>query len=214
MALGTNKNQSNNKLIILKLSRKDKDNGLTYFKITEKNSEGKWEESSNTSIRDVSGTVTKVEVKREEYKGKPYEKYLVYLQDDSAKETYLLDLRLNNTTRGLFNSLLNLETYENVVIEYAENGKGFETLYVKQNGQNVDWKFSLDQQPKGEEIQVKSDDGTVLETKTSYHKLEKFYKEQIDILSKTVAASRSNKAREEEAKQESVESNTEDDVPF
>lgn len=213
MALGTNKNQgNNNKLIILKLSRKDKDNGLTYFKVTEKNSEGKWEESTNTSVSDVGGTVTKVEVKREEYKGKPYEKYLVYLQDDSVNETYLLDLRLNNATRGLFNSLLNLETYENIVIEYAENKKGFETLYVKQNGEVVDWKFSLDQQPKGEEINVKSEDGTILETKVSYHKLEKFYKEQIDVLSKAVAASRANKVREEVVTQEDSENS--DDIPF
>jgi hypothetical protein len=210
MALG-NKQKNNNKLFVIKLARKERDGG-TYFKISSKNAEGKWEEEPQKDVRNVSGDIVKIDIKQGQYKDNVYDRFQIFLEDNTNQESYLLDFRLNNITRGFFNSLFSLEDYKGVTISYGENKKGYECLYVEQNGKNVDWFYKIEDQPKLEIEELKNSKGEVVKKEFDSTNLDNFYKEKIWDLAKSVRASLSNKRRE--AVSEVSEDGDTDQVPF
>lgn len=151
---------SNDKFLTFKPRDKDKDKNKISprFLVSEK-VDGKWVEvETKKPVTNVKGDLTKVEVVDNEPKDPkipPYKSVRLFLRDAKAEELYLVDCRFNIATRNLFNSLIALETFNDVEISIYENKKGYTSFGVRQNGENVTWKFKLDELPKVEVLKDK-----------------------------------------------------------
>lgn len=162
MALGNqNSPQSNRKLLILKLKSKDaNDQSLipNQFQISEKVGD-KWVPRDKLEAR-VSGNLTKMELGSGEYNKKKYGTVKLYLEDTAADEMYLLDLRYNQLSRSLFNSLLALESFSDVSISNykstGKDGKEYANISLWQGNKMVKGKFALADIPKPDVIKNKA----------------------------------------------------------
>ena|ERR1017187_7151060 len=152
-----NENQTSGKLYILKPKTTDaeKHQISPVFQISEKNAEtGKW--GVTGAVSSVSGNLTRLEIKDQEYLGEKYQTVSVYLTDPAINEIYLLDLRLNLLSRSVINSLLNLKTFEEIKVSLYTNKKnGYPAVAVRQHGEMVDWAYKLEELPQPEEVTFK-----------------------------------------------------------
>lgn len=155
MARGNNKN-NNNKLFIAKIvSKKGKEYVPPHFAISEKisteeNPKGKWKVIEEVSS--LSGDLFKIELDKDEYEGNEYDIIKLFLRDNQVQEDYLLDLRFNLLTRSLFNSILNLSSFEDLKVSlYEKNGsdnKRYSAVSLRQKDEKVKWRFSQEELPK------------------------------------------------------------------
>jgi len=155
MSLGQD-NQNNGKLFILKITTKGVDGKEVppAFSVSEKNQEtGKW--AVTGSVSSVSGELSRIDIKDNEWEGQHYNTVSLYFKDSVLDETYLVDTKVNMLSRSIFNSLLNLENYDEVKLGLYLNKKGYAAVAVRSHGDMVNWKYSLDEQPKPEEVKFK-----------------------------------------------------------
>lgn len=154
MALGNGSSfNDNSDLIFLSPRSQDKDGKKVkpHFSVGRKGADGKIEsvESDNSQ---VSGDLTRLEIKERTFNGSTTKKVYLYLKDrkaaDGKGETYLVDLTFRNSTRGLFNRMFSLETPNNLTIGVFENARGYETFYLRQDEQKVQWKFEIESLPE------------------------------------------------------------------
>lgn len=152
--LGSNKS-NNNKVYFLKITTKDKDkkNVAPHFAVSEKVGD-KWEVTKE--VKDVSGNLTGVTIEKKTWEDQEYDVIKLALEDTETQETYVLDLRQNLLSRSIFNSFLNLKTFDNIEVGlYTKKGEGaYPAVSVKQNGERVSWAFELDKLPKIEKVKV------------------------------------------------------------
>lgn len=152
--LGSNKS-NNNKVYFLKVTTKDaeKKNVAPHFAVSEKVGD-KWEVTSQ--VKDVSGNLTGVTIEKKTWEEQEYDVIKLALEDPATQETYVLDLRQNLLARSIFNSFLNLKTFENIEVGlYTKKGEGaYPAVSVKQNGERVSWAYELDQLPKIAKVKV------------------------------------------------------------
>jgi hypothetical protein len=126
--------------------------------------------------KEFSGALDKVDTGDREWKGEKYPTVKVSLIDGDEK--YVLDLSFSILTRSVFNSLLGLESYENLKFTIyltkpnpAKNNARYPQISVWQNDELVKWKFTKDELPKEEEI--KDSRGKVI--KRDSIELDEFY---------------------------------------
>lgn len=197
MALGT---RTQGTLIILKPKTKEESN--PHFSVIRKE-DGKWGETGET-VNQVSGDLTKVEVKEDEYEGRKYKVINVFLQDKEAGETYLLDLRLNMITKSLFNALSNLTDPRNISISLYKNKKSHNPNFgVWQNDELVRWKYSLEELPEPEEVTFKG------ETMKDYSKSDEMVLSSLLEMAEAVLNRDGDNDTESSDKEEDS-----DDIPF
>ena len=175
--LGNDNQNNNNKLLILKIATKDaeKKNIDPVFNISEKSAEtGKW--GVTGSVSSVSGDLTKIEIRDQEYLGEHYNTVSLFLNDQDTQETYLLDLRLNLLTRSLVNSLLGMKDFNDIKVSLYTNKKnGYPAVSVRSHGELAHWLYNLDEVPAVDEIKDKK--GNVV--KRDYSDLDSFYVEKL-----------------------------------
>ena len=192
MALGTNQ-YSSGKLFVLKLRTKDNDKKDVppYFEVSAKNEEtGKY--TVVNQVKDVTGDLVDIQLNEREWEDQTYHEVKLFLADEKTQEKYMVDLRLNLLSRNIFNTLLALETFENLQFDLyqrkAENGKVYPAVSVKQNGERTNWKYTLDEVPKIETAVVgkkKVTDSTALD---------EFYVQKLtELKAKVTAASKAVK---------------------
>lgn len=193
MALGNlPKNQSTRKLLILKLKSKDEnDKALipNLFQVSEKNADGKWTSRPELQPR-VSGNLTRVELGEGEYQGKKYGTVKLYLEDAEADELYLLDLRFNQLSRNLFNSLVSLTSFNDVAIsnyctKSKKDNKDYANISLWQAGKMVKGKTDFSALPQPEVIKHPKT-GVVISR--DFSEVDAFYKPQLEDLANRVAA--------------------------
>src|SRR6478736_1513303 len=149
-------NNGGGKLVAFKLKTKDVEK--PYFEGKTKVGE-KWEviEDKPTNIE---GNLVKVVLDTGEFDGSEYDIVNLYLQDfEGTGETYLLDLRLNFTTRSLFNSLLSLEKFDNLKIstyltKLNDQGKSYPAITLRAGDEKVPWKYSKNETPATKTVTV------------------------------------------------------------
>lgn len=216
MALGKTESKNNNKLLVLRIKNKVKDEKTgkdipiipNLFEITEK-IDNKWVTRPKME-NNVSGTLTKIEVEDDEYEGNPYKKFKFFLSDNDTKETYLLDLRSTMLSRNLFNSILALTEFDKLSISlYKKEGKDkqeYANIALRQNGELIKGKYSLVDLPQPEEI--KNSKGVVI--KRDFAEVDNWYAEKLTELANKIGG-KSSKPTEKviESQSESKE-----DVPF
>ena len=193
---------SDYKLLVFRLKNKD-ENAVelvpNLFQVSEKVNE-EWV-AKEEMVPNVSGNLTKVELNTKEYKGDPYKVLKLFLQDEEAKETYLLDLRYGRLTRNLFNSLLALESFENLeVSNYAKESKTDGKTYANislwqrapeaEKGTLVKGKFALKDIPEAEEIKDKK--GKVI--KRNYEEVDAFFETHLKEFADKVNGKKTTKS--------------------
>lgn len=178
-----NKNTDSTKLLILKVKTRDaagKDIE-PIFQVNEKNPEtGKWGPVSSTPT--VSGDLVRADVKEGEFDGQKTYNISVYLRDLELNETYLVDLKLNILSRGLLNSILNLANFKDVKISLYTNAKGYAAASLRQNGEMVKWKYSLNEIPPAVEVQFKG------KTQRDFTPSDEFFVEKVKDFAADISA--------------------------
>lgn len=197
MALGSNSGGKNlPPLIILKVVDKDKDKKKVspYFSVSRK-VDGKYALQSEQYNR-VSGTLSKIDIKEQEWNGEKYNTVALYLKD--GDETYLIDLRFNLAARSLFNSLASLEDFANLGLTVYENKSGWMALGLWQNDKMVKWRYKLEELPTPDAVTFKGKE------MHDYSKVDEFFSKVLREISgklggnqKTVKVSGENPATED-----------------
>jgi hypothetical protein len=224
MALGKTNNQDNGKLLVLRIQNKTTDpkTGVEtplspyQFEISEK-IDGRWTVRPELESR-VSGHLSKIQIEDKEYEGNPYKAFKFYLNDPDSNETYLLDLRSTMVSRNLFNSLLALESFDNLQVSLynktsKKDNKDYTNVSLWQGENMVKGKYSLDELPKPEEIKNKQ--GKLLMRK--YDELDEFFAKHLTELNKKISGKPSpkNEAKKTEPKtSQDAGELTDDRVPF
>lgn len=150
-----NGSENSNKLLTFKLKTKNVEK--PYFEVKSK-VDGKWtvlpEQPTN-----VSGNLVKLELAQDEYEGNVSDKAKIYLSDNERNETYLLDLYFTFATRSLFNSLLSLESFDNLKVSVYntkpnDQGKVFAAVSLRQGDTRIDWKYGKDETPTTKRVTI------------------------------------------------------------
>jgi hypothetical protein len=192
---------SDYKLLVFRLKNKDENSVElvpNLFQVSEKVNE-EWTPKEDM-VPNVSGNLTKVELDTKEYKGEPYKVVKLFLQDEDAKETYLIDLRYGRLTRNLFNSLLALETFDNLEISnYAKeskiDGKTYSNISLWQRAEGAEkgtlikGKFTLADIPAAEEIKDRK--GKVI--KRNYEEVDDFFETHLKEFADKVNGKKTSK---------------------
>ena len=106
------------------------------------------------------------------------------IEDAANKEVYHLDARPNNLTRGLYNSLLNLTSGENISISVYQtrpsptDGKVYPAISLWQNDKQVKWKYQKADLPEVEEVKDKK--GKLISR--SFEDVNLFFFEKLKVL--------------------------------
>lgn len=217
MALGNKNYEANQRLYVLRLKTKNADGQKVppFFQILEK--EGDTWVPQDKTVTSVTGTLSKLELKTRKFNDEEIKSVNVYLQD--GDEVYLIDFRYSILGRGILNSIINIEDPSlPVEISVYENKRGYEAGAVRSGDDLVSWKFSLDEQPKAEEIKDKK--GNVV--KRDYSEVDEFFDNEVSefagrLANPTKAASKKDKPavkKAVEAKQPAVEAQDDEDEPL
>lgn len=194
MALGnTNQNQSTRKLLILKLKSKDANDQPivpNMFQVSEKGEDGKWTARPELQAR-VSGNLVRVELGEGEYQKKKYGTVKLYLEDPAADEMYLLDLRYNQLSRNLFNSLANLTSFNDLSIsnystKSKKDGKEYANISLWQGKNMVKGKTEFTAIPQPELIKHPKT-GEVISR--DFADVDNYFKPQLEELAMRVSVS-------------------------
>ncbi len=185
MALGR-QNNVQGELIVLNLKTTDENRVPIEpkFDVLRKSNEtGKFEKTGvETSF---SGRLKSVQTKVSEFKkdGKVIdskEKVDLYVAD--GEETYLLSLNYNIASRGLFNRLFSLESFDDIEINVWQDEKKYTVLTLRQNNKSIKGKYKKEDFPEAEVITNKK--GEVL--KREYGEVDAFFKEKLVELGERV----------------------------
>lgn len=195
MAYG--KNQSTGELIIFKPVTKDKATQQRvnpYFQEVRK-IDGKYSATDNKDVTFVSGKLSNIKVDTETFKQptgkeKKYEKISIYLSDNERSELYLIDLRFNIAVRGLLNSVLNLQSFDDVKISLYEKD-GYLRYSVYENGEWVKGLYKKEDVPEPRIFEGK--DGE----EKDYAPIDSFYKEKINAFGELLKTTRPSLEGEE-----------------
>lgn len=185
MALGNN-NNNNATLFILKVVEKDEEKKKVspFFSVSRK-VDGKYQKESQ--VTRVSGNLYRIDVRNEEYQGTPYITVNLFLRD--GEESYLLDLRMNIATRGLFNSIFSLENYEGLSFTVYQNNRGYTSLGLWQGETMVKWKHKIDELPQPKEVTFKG------KKMHDYTEVDEFFAKELRVISDKFGGSKASKTK-------------------
>lgn len=223
MALQSGSGGSNNdtKLIVLTPKSQDKDKNPVkpYFQIDSKNEEGKWVTNDDKTTDRVSGRLKRVIAKVKEFKRggvvvDTKDIVQVFLEDDAADETYLIDFNYKISTRRLFVRLLALESFENVQISYWRDKEGYDVLTLRQNDEVVKAKFTKEEMPLPKKVKINKVE------MTDNSDLDAFLKEKLLELNDKISQAPKTQSVQKQKTQVVVNNEVaaedvkEDDIPF
>jgi hypothetical protein len=179
---GRGVNSNSGPLIFLTPRKKDKDGKKCkpHFTVDRKDEAGEFIRDAET-IQSIEGDLFRVEVRETEYNGEPSIEGVYYLRDDRANdgqgEAYRVGIRFGVAGCGLVNRLASLTEggdFTGLKIDYYENKKGYDAYGLEKDGQRVEWRYSMDEQPKPEPIMHK---GKLV--KNDYSARNEFYKAEL-----------------------------------
>jgi len=151
MSTYSGNNTQSNKLIVLNSRHLDESKNPIppHFTKSEKGEDGLWSEIGQCT--GFKARLVKVSPETKEYKSKDGKTVdtkemvkLLFASEDS-EESYLLSLTYRMASRDLFNSILNLETFDGLDVSAFRNKKGYEKFSLKQNGEYVPGKYTYEE---------------------------------------------------------------------
>jgi len=180
MAFGKENKKSDLKAYSLKI--KTKDLPKPEFVVSERRGD-KFEELPERE-NTVTGTLIGLEPKETVWQGKTIKSVSATLTDND--QIYFLTIPYSNLGRGLMNSLLNLQSFNDVEIGLyqtkpkVEGGKTYPAVSVRQGGEIVRWKYENKDLPPPEEIKFKG------EIMRDFSKLESVLAEKLKEFNKVI----------------------------
>lgn len=184
MALSNNTGYSNSPLVYLNprsstIGKDGKEVELEKprFEVSRVNADGNIEKTDETA-NNVSGNLVKLDFKEREIKGQKTKHVVLYIQDSQANETYFIDFTYRISTRSLFNAMLSLKDNKDIELSIYRSKKGYESFGLRQAGEQVSWKYSLDALPQAEQIKDKK--GAIV--KTDFSEVNDFFENELRAL--------------------------------
>lgn len=180
MARGNSK-QSDYKVFFVKLLSKDRDEPVFEFvQALGKDKTGEPEYYNN-----LEGTLVQIEPTSNEYDGKQILGFRAHFVDTVVKERYIFSASFTWLTRGIIDSLLNLDEYDDVSISvYTKTGSGdfagktFHNAYVRRGDEASGWKHGNDVfKPLVTELPLRKGQ---TRPERDYYDLDKFLQEEIE----------------------------------
>lgn len=155
MALQNTGNEGAKKVYFIKPVSRDanKKDLPPHFELTAK--VGDKYEKQEATFDTLSGNLKKIEHRQRTFDKIVTDEVVLVLEDPIEKEVYRLDLRLKLATRSLLNSIMSLKSFDNISIKYYRSKNGYDSFWVTQNGEKVEWKYSLDEIPKPTKVKVR-----------------------------------------------------------
>lgn len=184
MAIGKENNDSTELVIIRDVQSEDK--RKSFFEVIQKNENDQWAPTQKTdrfsghfkSLKrglKYDPSVPRQKELIEKYGNKPM--ISLSLVDYETNQTYIYKFSLRLSTRTLINRIVNLKSGDNLELSiWNDKEKGYENFSLRQNGELVKWKYSLDEVPRAEEIRKK--DGTLVSR--DFEAVDQFYLDQVD----------------------------------
>lgn len=238
MALSNNTGYSNSPLVYLNprsstIGKDGKEVELEKprFEVSRVNADGNIEKTDETA-NNVSGNLVKLDFKEREIKGQKTKHVVLYIQDSQANETYFIDFTYRISTRSLFNAMLSLKDNKDIELSIYRSKKGYESFGLRQAGEQVSWKYSLDALPQAEQIKDKK--GAIV--KTDFSEVNDFFENELRALATslfgekkaaspakttvkaskpaTKAAAKTATAPEPEVSEEVAAESSNEDIPF
>lgn len=193
------------------------------FVLIEKNeATGKWEVAAthNTFI----GRLESIETKETEYNDKKGMN-VVTRWSDKEGDRYQIEVNFNTMIcRSLLNNLASIDQFGQINMVVKKNKKGYPSIYIKNDGDDVSWKYSMDEMPKPKEIK---DPDTGEFVKWSRAEQNKFFLKVLEDISAKVSdqqitsappAQTSEQKQQDTASKQAVldapDHEGEDDLPF
>ena len=118
----------------------------------------------------IDGYVVKLETGSYEYEGKERKTFALTLQDDES--LVVLQSAFTSVGRGILNCLANAEKLGKISISVYLNKKGFPWAWIKNDWQDLMWKYDYDTQMKMTE-EIKNKAGEIIQR--DYTELEDWY---------------------------------------
>ena len=127
------------------------DEKAAYFGKLTKSEGGKWEVTEQ--YNEIEGVIKSIEHVEREWKGKIKHGCSIIMQD--GMDTYKVDCGFNDLLRSILNSVASVENFSDpITIRLYINKAGYAASYLEQRGERISWKYSPDDQPKVEWVEV------------------------------------------------------------
>lgn len=184
MAIGNKEKNDSTELVIIRDGQSE-DKRKSFFDVIQKNGD-EWVTTQKTdrfsgdfkSLKrglKYDPSVPRQKELIEKFGNKPV--ITISLVDHESNQTYVYKFSLRLSTRTLINRLVNLKSGDNLEISiWNDKEKGYENFSLRQNGELVKWKYSLDEVPRAEEIRKK--DGTLVSR--DFKDVDQFFLDQVD----------------------------------
>ena len=163
MAMGNGNKQDDNVVYFLS-ERSGKKFDSPHFVVKTKDDTGAIVES--TTVKEYSGNLLSVKFGKKYNEKTPKGLELanqygnrdvvrVTLKDEELKEVYSCEFGFSMMTRSFFNSLLNLNTFNNLKVGIYRDKNGYDKLSLRQDDEMVKWKFQMTEIPEIETMLFK-----------------------------------------------------------
>ena len=161
MAIGNkNKNYDNKNAHFVNVVTKDAEDKdiKPYFSFRKKTGDKEYTEvAKDTSF---SGTLAKVLTHEREYQGVKSPRVKIIFED--GDDSYILDMSYTILSRSLFNSLLSLESMEELILQIYQTkpndkGKVYPQMSLRQGekGVMIRWKYTREELPEIKKVKIK-----------------------------------------------------------
>lgn len=147
-----NQNETSGDLLFVSIKGL-KDGEKAHFELKKGNGKGE-PMTEEKNEQNLSGLLVKAEHRVWDYKGVPTDSIVLYLKDEHANdhggETYKIEAGMSGVTRGLINSLLSAESFDQpLFLGLYNNKKGYSSLSVGLGADDMgkpirlDWKYDV-----------------------------------------------------------------------
>jgi len=141
---------SNSKNVTFANIKWDKENKRIYFLITK--------DKVQSEQTKFTGKLYEVKLKAWQYENKPKES-VQFIFKEGTDEVWI-ESGWSNVTKGILNTLDGANAIGNVMISLYTNKKGYASAFVEVDGNEVSWKYKLEELPQVQKVKVRGEEIT------------------------------------------------------
>lgn len=151
--MGFSNNAGENMTFVKLRSPKKGETTPPVFVIKGKGEDGKWEDKETHNS--FSGYLMDIETKDFEFQGNPGTTLITKWKDNSGA-TFQIEQNFKiGISRSLINSLAGIDNFGEIAMSLYTNKKGYASIWVKNDGQDVNWHTKVEDLPKPEPLKNK-----------------------------------------------------------
>lgn len=200
--LGTSGNEDKN-VYFVKIQGLKKGSDKVYFEVQKKDAEGNY--VIVATPWGLKGNLDNIKVEKFQYDGQEQTKFKLVMS--SEDDLYFLTLGNNKISRTIFNCLASAELIGEISMGLYNNDKGYPAIWVKNDGEKLDWKYSLDELNKKVDVQEMKNGKKIYDAS----ELEEFFEKEVV---KNITSKLSPKMEQPKPVASQEEEEEDDDLPF